>query len=233
MPSNERTTFVGLDLGQAADYTAVAVVERREEGTGEWEDYGPRIKLIPVLNAYGYGHGEHRVEEVGRILHEKTTTHLNIRHLERLPLGTAYPDVVRRVATLLALPDLAGAELVVDATGVGRPVVDMLHAAGLYCTAVTITGGSTVTDNGWAKGVPKRDLVSALQIHQQAGRLKVSSKAPEVATLVRELLAFKVKITDAGNDTYGTRREGSHDDLVLAVALACWKAERPTEPLFY
>ncbi len=227
------TYTVGLDLGQAADYTAIAVIERREVGTGEWEDHGPRHRLIPVLNAFGYGHGEQRLEEIGRITHEKTTVNLDIRHLERLPLGTPYPDVVRRVVTLLALPDLAEAALVVDATGVGRPVVDMLHAAGLSLTAVTITGGTSVTQNGWCRGVPKRDLVSALQVHQQAGRLKVSSQAPEVAALVRELLNFKVKITDAGNDTYGAWREGSHDDLVLATALAAWWAERAAEPLFY
>lgn len=37
-------------------------------------------------------------------------------------------------------------------------------------------------------------------------------------------LSFQVKITDAGNDTYGAWRDGTHDDLVLAVALACWAA---------
>ncbi len=97
MPSNTRSYFLCLDLGQAQDYTALALVESREEDTGEWEDHGPRVRLIPVLNAFGYGHGEHRVEEIGRITHEKTTTHLDVRHLERLPLGTTYPAVVARV----------------------------------------------------------------------------------------------------------------------------------------
>jgi hypothetical protein len=27
-------------------------------------------------------------------------------------------------------------------------------------------------------------------------------------------------------DSYGCWREGAHDDLVLAVALACWRAKR-------
>lgn len=30
----------------------------------------------------------------------------------------------------------------------------------------------------------------------------------------------------AGNDTYGARREGSYDDVVLRVVLAVWSAER-------
>jgi len=49
---------------------------------------------------------------------------------------------------------------------------------------------------------------------------------PEAATLVQELLAFQVKLTPQGHDTYGTWREGNHDDLVLAVALTCWYGEQ-------
>ena len=44
--------------------------------------------------------------------------------------------------------------------------------------------------------------------------------------LVRELLDFKVKITAAANETFGNFREGTHDDLVLAVAIAAWEGER-------
>ncbi len=44
--------------------------------------------------------------------------------------------------------------------------------------------------------------------------------------LVRELENFRVKITAAANETFGAWREGQHDDLVIAVALACWLAER-------
>jgi hypothetical protein len=35
-----------------------------------------------------------------------------------------------------------------------------------------------------------------------------------------------VKITAAANETFAAWREGAHDDLVLAVALACWHADR-------
>ncbi len=45
-------------------------------------------------------------------------------------------------------------------------------------------------------------------------------------TLVNELLNFKVKITVNANDTYGAWREVVRDDLVLALALVCWYAER-------
>ena len=35
-----------------------------------------------------------------------------------------------------------------------------------------------------------------------------------------------MSITAAAIETFDTWREGVHEDLVLAVALACWQAER-------
>jgi hypothetical protein len=60
----------------------------------------------------------------------------------------------------------------------------------------------------------------------QARRLQIARSLPDAATLVRELQNFQVKITAAANETFGTWRDGQHDDLVLAVALACWWSER-------
>lgn len=84
-------------------------------------------------------------------------------------------------------------------------------------------------DVGIANGffhVPKRELVPSAQVLLQAGRLKFAAGLPEVKTLVDELLSFEVKITEAGSDTYGAWREGKHDDLVFAVTMAAWYAER-------
>jgi hypothetical protein len=41
-----------------------------------------------------------------------------------------------------------------------------------------------------------------------------------------ELLDFRRKLSDAGRATYAART-GAHDDLVLAVAIACWWISRP------
>ncbi len=52
---------------------------------------------------------------------------LLVRHAE-LPLGTRYPAVVDRVREFMRLPELRDlCELVVDSTGVGAPVVDLLR----------------------------------------------------------------------------------------------------------
>jgi hypothetical protein len=210
--SPETRLFLGLDLGQAQDYTALAVLERTAPHGGR-----PR---------------EHAV-----------------RYLKRWPLGTAYPDIVADVASLVRRVDGARARprvellegvdfalpvgtLAVDATGVGRPVVDLLRRARLECRvqAVTITAGHAATAGPDGVNVPKKELVSVLQVLLQTRRLKVADALPDAGTLVHELTTFQTKVTLAGNETFGAWREGAHDDLVLAVALAAWFAEHEPSP---
>jgi hypothetical protein len=125
-------------------------------------------------------------------------------------------------------PELAGhVRLVVDETGVGKPVVDMLRQAKLRPIPVTITAGTRdahVEHGIWR--VSKRELVSVVKVLLQSRTLKIAPMLPEAGVLVKELENFQMKITDAMNDTYGAWREGEHDDLVLATALACWWAKR-------
>jgi hypothetical protein len=116
--------------------------------------------------------------------------------------------------------------LVVDATGVGRPVVDLLRAARLDPLPVVITGGDTESHEDGFWRVPKRDLVSRLQVVLQAKRITFAEGMRDVQILVQELLNFQVKITTNAHDTYGAWREGTHDDYVLAVAIAVWAGER-------
>jgi hypothetical protein len=151
-----------------------------------------------------------------------------VRWLQRYPLGTKYGTICDHVAALMWSPQVgAGARLVVDATGVGVAVTDMLEERGLRnFDRVTITGGAKVARDGFAWSVPKRDLVSAVQVLAQNRRLVVSPELPAASTLRRELASFTYKLSDLGHDSYGSWREGSHDDLVLAVALACWRATR-------
>lgn len=70
------------------------------------------------------------------------------------------------------------------------------------------------------------ELVSKLQALLHAGQLKIPRAMPEAAVLVRELQDFRVRYTDAGNATFNAR-EGAHDDLVLALALAVFGFSRP------
>jgi hypothetical protein len=149
-----------------------------------------------------------------------------LRHLRRFPLGTPYTEVVPAVATLVRSGPLAESPVIVDQTGVGRAVVDMLRQAVGWVVPVTITGGHAVTvTEDRSFHVPKKELVTSLQVVMQSRRLRIARGLHEAAILVRELQQFQVKITAAANETFGVWREGQHDDLVLAVALACWWAE--------
>jgi len=217
--------YVGLDLGQSKDYTALAVVEQPL-----WVPAAAALDLATAgqgwvspadLTAYQRdGAREHWRDRPGRPT-------LAVRHLQRWPLGTSYPDIARDVARLLAAPPLygAGVTLIVDATGVGPPVVDLIREQGVAPIAATITSGMQTSLDGPSVHVPKRDLVSTMAVLLEGRRLKIAEALPEAPTLTRELGEFQRRVTPAGHDQYASWRESTHDDLVLAVALACWWRE--------
>lgn len=142
----------------------------------------------------------------------------HLRHLERLPLGTPYPAVGKRMERMAAA--LPGAALVVDATGVGRVVVDHLRDRGLEPVAVSITAGRKTTFEDGTWHVPKRELLRPLITTVEMGRLKVAKGIPDAAAFLRELKGFTVTAGERGHVRLEGR--GEHDDLVIAVALAVW-----------
>lgn len=189
--------YLGLDLGQAQEYTALAVVERGEVATGQPREPPDVHYQLRHLERAALGTGYPAI--VARV-HELLT---------QPPL---------QGATLLAM-DATGVgapvvELLQRAGLSEKPYV------------VTLTAGDTVTHEGRHYRVPLRDLVSMLQVLLQTERLKIASALPEAPTLVRELLRFQTKVTLAtSTDTLTAWREGPHDDLVLATGLACWAGE--------
>ena len=192
--------FVGVDLGQRRDFTAIAVVERCEA-------------------APGFDHVHWQVRD--------GLPRLVVRYVERMRLGTPYTDVVRRVVEVARHGSLAaGRRLVVDATGVGMPVVDMLRAArpGCEIVPVTITGGAAEHSDGRMWHVPKLDLLAGVQGRLERGELRISRRMREAGTLVRELVDVRLRATAGGRQRLGADGPGEHDDLVIAVALACWSA---------
>jgi hypothetical protein len=145
-----------------------------------------------------------------------------VGHLERVPLGTPYPGIVAHVGRLLGkLP--ARSELVIDITGVGKPIFEMFTYSGISPAGVMITAGTSETWDDAIHGVPKLTLVSRLQALLHEGRLKIQRELAEAETLVRELQDFRVEYTAGGHLTFNAR-SGKHDDLVLALAIAVWRA---------
>jgi hypothetical protein len=231
---NHYLYFLGLDLGQAQDYSALAIIEEQLYIGEAWanevlyqEDYDKGISpgwVSPAaLTAYRAGLALRLSENYGR----PAEVPLAVRHLERFELGTKYTDVVDRVATLVRSDPLRHmpAILLVDKTGVGASVLDSFTQAGIGAAAITLHGGSSVTRDPQRAGyrVPKRDLITVTQVLLQNGQLKVAAGLPEAETLKKELLNFRVKIDPrTAHDSYEHWRENMNDDLVLAVSMAAW-----------
>lgn len=205
----DRSFVAGIDVGQVNDWTAIALLER--------------VEAVPDIENLHHGvHGEARKEAAAIPLR------LDLAHLERIPLGAPYPDQVARVQSLLRQPALGDVRSFLDMTGCGRPVFDMFKQARLpRLSGVMITGAQgepARQDYGWNVG--KAELVTRVQVEMQTGRLRFGRRIPDVDKLVAELKDFRAGRTSAGNMTFNAR-EGQHDDLVLALALAVFGAVRP------
>jgi hypothetical protein len=213
--------FVSLDLGQSNDSAALGVLQR----TVSAGDTCPVLFARPEL------------------------VHFDLRHLQRFPLGTRYPDIVAGVADLLDSLALrfvgVGVELVFDNTGVGRAVGDLLRVLPVFrrvrgpgdgfcrLLPVNVHGGDAVTHRAASDivGVPKRDLIAAAVVLFQCGRLRIAERIPERETLVRELVNFRRRVSAAGGDSYGNDGKlAKHDDCVTVVALSAWAAQRDRRP---
>ena len=213
--------IIGLDLGQAQDYAAIAGAE-----------VVPPERRVPMVHPEDVIQpSPGMVRSLPPRVPSKRT--YRVRGLERPPLGTPYPAILERLRELVRDKRLGCTGLVVDATGVGPPVVDLLRQAGLHPVAVTITGGDTVTKEDWLTWrVPKRDLASTVKVLLQSHRLQIADGLEHGPTLARELLNFRAKINlRTMHDSYEAWREGMHDDLVLAVAVACWWDGKRRGPL--
>ncbi len=203
---DQSTFFLGVDLGQRQDPTALAAVERVIQR-------GPEVDPATF-------------EPITQVFYR-------VRGLRRLKLGTPYTEIVSEVARVARTVAAQGATtLVVDATGVGAPVVDLLRGeldSTIPLVPVIFTGGDTVRcDNGIFR-VPKKDLVHGLIVLFEDRRLRLPDDHPEARALVNELSNMRVKISGESHASYEAWRQGQHDDLVFALALACWRG-RSSEP---
>ena len=166
--------YVGIDLGQRRDYSAIAVLEPAEVLTGEF-DY------------------EYRVP--------KKRLQYFVRHLERLRRGSPYPEVVHRIDALVRkLSETCYVVVAVDAGGPGMPVVDLLRKAHMPCTlnAVIITGGSLEARVHGVYTVPRKDLLQTIKLVLQTSQLRIPAEMPGSKDLLEEL--GTLKLTGGGDN---------------------------------
>ena len=189
--------YLGLDAGQRRDHSALA-----------------------VLYLYGNVHGQCRTTY--EYLFEPK---LEIRYLKRFPIGLGYKKLYEKLKDRLQEfdPDLplTAKHLVIDAGGPGPPLVDRLRAnlsRHVTIKPVIITGGKGAnTLAGGYTGVPRRTIVSNLQLLLAAKTLRCDSSLSGWSLLKEELLEL------SGNDTQPAENS-AHDDLAIATGLAAWAA---------
>lgn len=227
IPASPREGYVvSVDLGQSNDPTAISVTHHTVRPLDEW-----KFTKVPGRNAFN----------TFNTAREKTEERFDVRHVERVPLGTPYPEIVAHVGHIMARPELSRprptlaegkdprVDLIIDETGVGRAVGDIFDAAGMKPVRVTITAGNEVTDQGdrrWhvAKGI----LISTLDARLHTGELRFAEDLTDAHALAEELKDFRRKVSAAGRYSYEAR-VGRHDDLVLSVAIGVWWAARPVQ----
>jgi len=213
----EQRYALGLDLGKQSTYSAMCLLSPDPS-------YARRREVWELEIDVKEEERRHRPELAAAIDSEPEPSRPRpvfwVRHLERIPLNTAYREVARYVAAMLDSPQLAGrVELCVDAGGVGNSVIEQLEDAGVWgFERVVITGAQRESERGPYRRVPKLDLITALEVAFQNQEIKFSPTLPYADALQEELESFQSKITAAGNTVF--EKVGPYDDLLLAASLA-------------
>jgi hypothetical protein len=194
--------IMGVDLAQSVDFTAVAVIEHSRKPRADFD-----------------------VNDKTKVLRQKADEHFDLVHLERLTRGLPYPEIVQHVATLLARDPLrtAGCDLVIDATGVGRPVYELFERAGLRSIGITITSGEGYSSDGDWWRVSKQLLVAGVDARLATHELRFAANLAEAGALRSELADFRRHLSASGNATWSARAT-AHDDIVMALALCVFWA---------
>jgi hypothetical protein len=171
------------------------------------------------------------------------------RMLRKWALGTSYISVCNDVRKLCAHPmlnvDSAGVirppTLVIDATGLGKPIFDIFTSArvGARLIGIVITGGNKVRQDEDHKNlyyVPKIFLVNTIQSLLQSARLDFPPKLRDPVTgedmqaaLIDELKSFRqeqaVSAKRGKVSTSFEAEEGSKDDVLMAASYAAFIGE--------
>ncbi|MHC9540428.1 MAG: hypothetical protein AB9903_13000 [Vulcanimicrobiota bacterium] len=160
---------------------------------------------------------------------EKVDSLYHLRSLQRMHKGTPYTVTAGQLRSMVTEPSLQcdnhSPVLVIDGTGVGAAVEDILRAWQLPLISVKIHGGMNVIRKRGEIRVPKKELILTLMSAFNNGRLQIARGTPEGPDFINELQKFRVKINPK------TRRatfegQGAHDDIVLSVAMGVYIGEK-------
>ncbi|MFJ3856127.1 hypothetical protein ACIPRL_07870 [Streptomyces sp. NPDC090085] len=148
---------------------------------------------------------------------------------ETAPLGAPYKALAARARQIVTAYDAQGwgGILAADATGVGRPVLELLREDPPLpwdVLGITAHGGHRVTGTWPDLNAPKSRLVSALSAAIDNRALTVP-EGPATERLAGQLLTYRAKARAGGRVRYEAARETDHDDLVSALQQAMFAGE--------
>jgi len=200
-PASERVTgysryWLGVDLAQAQDNTALVCVH--DECLPMW--VGGRQALGPRQRTVVFA--------------DKFK-------------GVSYPDVVSHVIrTMLKEPLRGRTRLVIDASGLGRVVSDLLREQRVQHHAIQMTVGQNWVEKDRYVNVGKTLLLETLSILFATGDLTFAHDLPLRTDILAELETFQLETTAAGNQVITQGKSGAHHgDLAIALAAACFASE--------
>ena len=145
------------------------------------------------------------------------------------PLGLSYEKMSEVFSGYINQPEMSGALAVLDRTGLGRPVFEMISKRVENLIGITFTSGRDGARGGRFWTVPKLDAVSALQL--ALPRVQVPALAQGAAYVRRQLEDFGETRSKSGQSKFGNVTQGAHDDAVTGLMMAVmvgdwqWKAQ--------
>jgi len=152
---------------------------------------------------------------------------LNVPHLKSFRRGTGYTKIIEHILEVADEVQLAA--ILVDQTAAGEPVVKMIQRrVAINVCPVTIRGDRESYSDG-LQFISKTTLIGGLTVAFTEGRLHISQELKETPNLIRELEGYWDRPTSASSLLADSWRDQPSDDLVFAVALACWKLEQPED----
>ena len=152
----------------------------------------------------------------------------SLRHQERFK-GISSGKLAKQIVELMnGKPFNKDIKIVLEVSSSGQILVDTFAKAKLHCVAVTVTEDDTATSKESTYKVSKKQLIANLQFLFVAERLRMIKDLPVSKIITKELLTYRLNNSSPDHENQRVSKEPNHDDLVFALALACWYGQEVT-----
>lgn len=173
---------------------------------------------------------------------DRVRTYCDIVQIEQFN-NIPYTRVADIIENRMGHKDLRhSCDLIVDGTGIGSAVVDLLREKSLKPIPIVFTSGGKVQEVVTPFGqvfknspgqlaplkvvqelrVPKNDLVAAGKLLLEQNRVRVAPGLRWGDEFKKQLAAFKGKVNEKGRTKYEAETEDDHDDMVVCYLMAAW-----------